>query len=89
MSQILRGDWFMDFIDGLKDSEKKFAFVDNKIREFGPHDMLRNWLSGHNLGLSTSLSGPVADAIEGLRTHNRHNGSRRAKQLKLFERHYL
>ena len=64
MSQILRSDWFMGFIDELKDSDLKFAFVDSKIREFGPHDKLRDWLSQHNLGLSTSLSGPVAELLK-------------------------
>ena len=64
MSQILRSDWFMGFIDELKDSDLKFAFVDSKIREFGPPDKLRDWLSQHNLGLSTSLSGPVAELLK-------------------------
>ena len=64
MSQILRSDWFMGFIDELKDSDLKFAFVDSKIREFGSHDKLRDWLSQHNLGLSTSLSGPVAQLMK-------------------------
>ena len=64
MSQILRSDWFMDFIDELKDSDLKFAFIDSKIRKFGQHDKLRDWLSQHNLGLSTSLSGPVAQLMK-------------------------
>ncbi len=63
MSEILHSDWFKGFIDELENSNSRFAFVDNKVREVGTHDTLKHWLSKHELGTSTSLSSPVAKLL--------------------------
>ena len=68
MSEILCSNWFWDFIGDLEDSDSKVALVDSRIRALERHDTLKDWLSRHELGRSTSLSGPVSEL---LRDHER------------------
>ena len=64
MSEIVRSEWFARFFDDLDDSSAKFALADTQVRAFGMQDVLRNWCSQPEFGLSTSLSEPVSRLLE-------------------------
>lgn len=63
MSELLRSDWFLGFVDDFEGKTSKIVLVDNQVRALAKHEMLTDWFSRNPLGDSTSLSGPVSELL--------------------------